>query len=127
MVRPDLHAVAVGVLNKEPDIRFPHFQSRVFERTLHAGRVEIFNADGEMIDALGFASWGRSDRHIARAEAQVTTWCPAIFQDFIAEETTVEQHGFVDISDRQCDMIHTRGAEESSLGASLRRRAAPST
>ncbi len=73
-----------------------------------------------MIDAPGFTRRRRRDRHIARAEAQVTTRRPAIFQHFGAEETTVEDHGLVNISDRQCNVIHTRSTEEPSLRATLR-------
>src|SRR5580704_2798859 len=118
LVRPDLYTGAIGIEDKEADIRFADFQAQVFEHVLHAGRVEIFNAEGEMIDALGFAKRGRRDRYIARAKAQVTTRRPAIFQDFIAEETTVEQRGFVDVSDCESNMIHTRYAEKPFLRAS---------
>src|SRR5450432_3289300 len=82
----------------------------------------MFNADANMIDALGFTSRGRGDRDITRAKAQVATWRPAIFQHLVAEQTTVEHHGLVDIADRQCNVIHTGGAEEPSLGAILRYR-----
>src|SRR5271170_2575128 len=41
---------------------------------------------------------------------------------FVAEETTVKDHGLVNFTDRQRNVIHAGSGEEPSLSASLRYR-----
>src|SRR5947208_2249869 len=119
LIRPDLYARAIRIFDKNSHVRLPYLESRPFERRLQSGRIEVGNADANMIDPFGLTRRSRRNRHIARPEAQVTARRPAIFKHLVAEQAPVEHEGFVDIADGQRDMVHTSGAQQPSIRTSL--------